>query len=510
MQSSMKILLPVAIALGVGAACGAAGGDGEPTGEATDDDTDDGETTGSNDLPDDEGTDTDDTGEDGIDQGSADLPPIPECGLEEGTFETLELDPALFMDGADPSGDAQCTDVKNPERGLYTFVDLRELSQWSIDLTKSEGNTIVYGKVQIDDYRDAPLDDALLDQLDANFAWLRDEGIKVIPRVYYAGEEMAADAPLDRILEHVGQLAPVLESNADVIVALQAGFVGAWGEWHASTNGLDADAPRKEILDALLAALPASRMVQVRRPSFKEAAFGGPLLPNQAYGESDLARIGHHNDCFLASDDDQGTYALPGEWDYAATDSAFVAVGGETCKLNPPRSQCASALAELEALHWSYLNGGFFPGVLDGWKQEGCFDQIRCRLGYRYALTQMRWRSVADPGESASIELSIVNDGYAAPFNERPAHLVLDGPERHDVELALDLREVGAGDVVDLCVQVELPIDLPAGDYRIGLWLPDLDPSLAADPEFSIRVANAIDWDEEAGVAYFGAVLAVE
>ena len=81
-----------------------------------------------------------------------------------------------------------------------------------------------------------------------------------------------------------------------------------------------------------------------QRPKLE--AYGGPLTEETAFSGAPLSRVGHLNDCFLASDDDVGTYQLPGEKAYAVADSAFAPVGGETCGSNPPRSQCGSALAQ--------------------------------------------------------------------------------------------------------------------------------------------------------------------
>ena len=61
-------------------------------------------------------------------------------------------------------------------------------------------------------------------------------------------------------------------------------------------------------------------------------------------------RIGFHNDCFLASDDDFGTFLsnpLSLDEDYLAADSQYVPVGGETCAVNPPKSEWPSAMSGL-------------------------------------------------------------------------------------------------------------------------------------------------------------------
>ena len=45
--------------------------------------------------------------------------------------------------------------------------------------------------------------------------------------------------------------------------------------------------------------------------------------------------IGHHNDCFLASSLDRGTYVDRAvEYPYLEADSKYTVVGGETCTLS--------------------------------------------------------------------------------------------------------------------------------------------------------------------------------
>ncbi|MEZ4452966.1 MAG: DUF4832 domain-containing protein [Nannocystaceae bacterium] len=424
--------------------------------------------------------------------------------LEAGVA-AIDLDPPLFADGDDPSSAPVCG-ILNPERGFHSFADLRTLDGEALDGVLADGHTLIYGQVLIPEYRDKPLDDALLGEVEAGLALVRAKGMKVVPRFHYSDAIDEPDADLERILGHIDQLGPLLEANADVILTLQAGFVGAWGEWHSSQNGLDAPGPRKEILDALLAALPVDRTVTVRRPSFKEDAYGGPLAAETAHDGSALARVGHINDCFLASDDDFGTYQLPGEKDYAIADAWFVPVGGETCAVNPPRSECPSALDELALLHWTHLNADYHPGVLDGWAQGGCYDAIACRLGYRLAVRGLRHLESASPGETVPVAFDLVNDGFAAPVNPRAPTLILDGPIRIEVDADFDLRAALPGETATICVEAILPADAPAGAYQIGLRLADPAPSLADDPRQSIRLGQdeGVEWAE--GINWFRGV----
>lgn len=138
--------------------------------------------------------------------------------------------------------------IMNPERGFYGWIGTAEALDASKDYLKyrQNGQTLAYVDMQFDKvdanaFRDKPLSSAFLQDLTDLFGRVRKAGIKLVFRFCYGDE--APDAPLARILEHIGQLKPILQQNADVIAVLQAGFIGYWGEWHHSggvdTYGLD-------------------------------------------------------------------------------------------------------------------------------------------------------------------------------------------------------------------------------------------------------------------------------
>ncbi len=193
-------------------------------------------------------------------------------------------------------------DLANPERGLFAWEDLQT---GDLVAVRASGMTLVFQNARLDAFRDGPLPAAFLAGLDAGFDRARAAGLKVVLRFAYNDgpwPNSAPDASKARILEHLGQLAPLFARHEDVLLVLQAGFVGAWGEWHTSTNGLDNPTDGGEIVRAILAALPVSRFTQLRTPMRKASIFGAQLTEAEAFTGTELARVGHHNDCFLASD----------------------------------------------------------------------------------------------------------------------------------------------------------------------------------------------------------------
>ncbi|MDP3157383.1 MAG: DUF4832 domain-containing protein [Archangium sp.] len=391
----------------------------------------------------------------------------------------------------------------NPERGFYDTINLIGSSTFSS--TRAAGRTLALAGVRLDAFRTTPIDAPTLAAVSAGLGRVRTAGIKVILRFQYnEGPIGAADASRAQVLAHLTQLQPILQANADVIAAMQAGFIGAWGEWHSSSNGLDNTADRTAILQGILAALPASRMVQVRTPHFVDDIFpGGALSPTQAFSGTNAARTGHHNDCFLANNSDYGTYQSPVEtWkDFVAAGGRFTPVGGETCAVFAPRSECASATAEMARLHFRFLNSEYHLGVLGSWTAGGCMKEVEDRLGYRFVLQQLAHSSAVRPGGLLHLRWTLRNDGYGAPFNARPLQVVLEqGALRRTATLSsIDVRRWEPGlQTVD--VKLRLPANLPVGNYRLSLALPDADPVLAARPVYSVQFANTDLWDATAGV----------
>ena len=239
----------------------------------------------------------------------------------------------------------------SPERGFWRFVDddFAKVSDENLAALYEEGLTLGFGIVQLEKYRGTELPPEFIAQLQTRFDATRKAGIKIILRFAYnypsssTEYENAKDAPLAIVLRHIGQLAPLLSANSDVIAVMQAGFIGAWGEGHTSSNQLDSDANKALIRDALLAAVPADIPLQWRYPA--------DLIAWQKAGT--IGRFGFHNDCFLSSPTDVGTYAeekglrsKQRDAMAALTDNHFHSI--ETCDAQKEqlRNDCGSILSE--------------------------------------------------------------------------------------------------------------------------------------------------------------------
>lgn len=426
-------------------------------------------------------------------------------------------------------------EIANPERGMYVWAadNLAAWTQAQADAQFKAGYRIVYAPVRLDAYAGGPLPESVLAGLSEGFATARRAGLKLIPRFLYnypAGEtgyQAAQDAPLDRVVGHLGQLKPVLAANADVIAYLQAGFVGAWGEWHTSSNNLTLPAARTRIRDALLDALPPDRFMQVRYPPYLIA--WAPQPPRWRDG-SPAARIGVHNDCFMASRTDVGTYSDDAatrqrERSYVSAMSTVAPFGGETC--NPadearptPRTGCDDILREGRQFGLTYLNDTYYrPLFHTRWEAQGCMADVKRSMGYRFELMTLRHSATLAAGRSGELTLAVRNRGWARAFNPRGVLLLLKHRDTGAVvRIALasvDPRDWLPGVVSNATASFTVPGGTPAGAYDVLLALPDGAPALAGDVRYSVRPANAEDparsqaWEEKLGAFHAGTTLRI-
>ena len=201
--------------------------------------------------------------------------------------------------------------------------------------------------------------------------------------------------------------------------------------------------------------------------------------------------------------DDVGTFLNTGEIAYQATDSRFVAVGGESCIPNN-QNQCTKSLARMAAHHYTYMNTDYRGEVVQRWQDQGCYPEMGRRLGYRFRLTESRIQSSVNAGKALSVSIDVNNNGFAAPFNKRSLELILTNTVTSQ-EFKIDL-ENNSSDVRfwlsgnhTINESVTIPTNIPVGSYTLALNLPDASLSLHTDPRYSIQFANQGIWNATKG-----------
>ncbi len=427
-------------------------------------------------------------------------------------------------------------------------------ANWLLDAQHYEpfGLTLAQMYCYLDQFQEGDISAEKLEAIQRGFDGLRAAGLKAVLRfAYEKSMEEKKGQTLETILKHLEQLAPVIRKNADVIFVLQAGFVGAWGEWHSSANKLELDhAVLAAIVKKLLDVLPGNRMTQVRVPKYKKWALGEDLETldaSRAFSAVPAARVGFHNDGFLAGKTCGGTwlekpfFSSPGnpEFDYMTAESPYLPVDGELFWSDIDGRVDGFKAAERMRLHHysSFSIAHSYSGMegktlgIDAWMKtpmdaaqasearlplsdgyfedhEGrpvtrtLFEYIRDHLGYRIELQEAVCPESVRAGAKLKIGVSLINRGFSTLINPRLAYLVLIDAHNKIAwtqKLACDPRgwqPFSPGDpdyaplVHNLQAEVSLPPQLPPDHYLLGLWLPDEADSLRDDARYAVRAAN--------------------
>ncbi len=372
--------------------------------------------------------------------------------------------------------------------------------------------------------------DGLPQQLLANLATglglIRQAGLKVVlnftynwpctdssnPNCQYPGN----DASLDVILRHMLQLAPAIQSNADVISALHAGFIGQWGEWHHSTSGNDSTQAHNQFLDQFINLFGKYVNLEVRYPyailDYAQYRFGS-AAPQMAQ----RLPLGIHDDEFGSDSGDGGTF-LPatyaGATSYGNCDlvsTARIAALANTlsaemtapytddtlCRETYPRGDFLE-FAQRSAL--TSLHLGFPPAAWQAWYNSSTDPQAAHRyhhivrsIGPHLSLDSA---TIVELAGQPVLMATIRNSGTGPIATSRPLQLIVAGSELQVVATGADLTGVPAGGSMNIEVGLGSALSRP-GSYTLYLAAPD--PGLPTDPRYALQFENVGTWNPPTG-----------
>lgn len=417
--------------------------------------------------------------------------------------------------------------LANPERGFYKYTETRASSPSPLTINQfnqiRQQNlyTLVFRYVYLDAFMNSNISPAFLTSIQNDFNTLRSAGFKVVLRFAYTSDWDGGstgpflDSPSKaQLLQHIQQLKPLVQQHSDVILTLQNGFWGIWGEnYYSDVFGCECNntltparwLDRKQVTDSLLAMLPNNRFVSVRYPTLKSNMYNLTIPADsitlaQAHSGQTKSKIGYHNDCFLVANNDYTFDNKAIEKPFWEKESRYTIMGGETCGDNATYTRCPNALQDLENAHWTYLNFDYHPNVINRWQNEACLDEIKRRLGYRLSLNQVRTNSKACAGTLLPLSLSITNSGFAAPVHERSVLLVLrNASNTYSLPLTVEPRRWYGGTTQNIDLLVPIPAGVVPGTYDLLLHLPDPSPTLRNDTRYAIQLANTGLWEAATG-----------
>ena len=407
----------------------------------------------------------------------------------------------------------------NPERGFLIHREIWSNSSKSVipdksfEVEKFLNRSLMYTIYYMPDFMDCDISREFLDLIAGNLQQFRKNGFKCVLRFAYKDSWTQLDHPWDPTEEvvhrHIDQLAPILQEYSDVIFCLEAGFIGVYGEWYYTDNFVYSPSsredyePRRKLLKKLLDVMTKDRQVAVRYPMAKlkmfDLSFADSLTIATAHDGSDISRVAHHNDCYVSSSNDVGTYISGLDREYVYNETRYTIWGGESCDLTP-YGTCDKSVPASESHHMTYLNNSYHQGVISRWRTEGCYEAIDKRMGYRLVLQEAYFSQETTAGNDMRIVLKIFNEGFAAPMNPRDVEFVfVSGNGEKTVIPIKDVDPRFWFDDMVSTVDMEIALPSVSGEYELYLNLPDPRPTLHDIPDYSIRLANMDIWNAELG-----------
>lgn len=356
-----------------------------------------------------------------------------------------------------------------------------------------------------------PLPDEMLAGIDQRLGQFAGTGKRLLVRfVYNLGPigRSARDVPAALITTHIEQLAPLLHKQQDLVFALEAGFIGTWGEWHSSTAGNTAPAARHQVFQHLLRHFRGRFPILMRYP--------GQLIEAMGSTRTD-PDLGLHDDFYASDTTDGGTWASYNNPSVTSRDllqqfAADVAVRamfvGEFGQLDPARQSCDALDRYSRRFHPQSFALGVWPvEVGKALVASGCAQQFFHRIGTRIELQAARLAigpTPADQPGTVHAELTLQNTGYGRVIRARPAFLVLTQARKEVARLPislaqLDLRWLGAdAEPQTFAFRLRLPVGLVALGQRrpidAHLLIPDPAPTLTTQAAYALPL-NSLDDD---------------
>jgi hypothetical protein len=318
-----------------------------------------------------------------------------------------------------------------------------------------------------------------------------------------------------RIISHIEALASTINANKDVILSIQAGSIGKFGEWYytdSSTEFGDEGSisteqwdNRRDVVDTMLNNFDSSIPIQVRYANAKREMYGSTLITDgTAYQNTPLARVGFYNDALLNSYGDEGTYSVGSEctnptgttdYNFISNAGKYLPMTGEPNDINPCdggyRTSGFNAVYEFNLLNFSVINRDYEPNVWQGWIDQGYYNEILRNLGYRLEL-------ISSTLSGSNLSLVINNVGYSKILFEKKTYIIYRDNLNNEYKrlLPLDIRTLNKGTNT---VNITLPNDVPSNSYSLLIQITDKTVSLENTVAYCIQFANTGLWELSTG-----------
>lgn len=412
---------------------------------------------------------------------------------------------------------------KEPNLKRFTEEDAKTWLAWGFECAEREKGSLIYLGILLDPVEgltetDVHNIETILDCIKAN-------GYKAIVRAVYDKDGVQDCEPeMEVIYEHIEKLCTLFNKKTDAISVVQCGIIGPWGEMHSSrylpisNNELD-PTYLKLIVNKYTELLDRKLQFAVRRPSFYRAVFdtNDPIVSTNAYNGENNTRVAIHNDGYLSSATDYGTYEedeIEFEKQFQDQHNRYTIFGGEAILGEEPydSSDGDFSIDYMQLTHASYLNWAFNQDLHAYWRESDCldntsqayanaYDYIAAHLGYRFLLKESAFQLSGTDNDILKMKLKIENTGFANMVNLHDVKILLrSGDTVLTVDSNLNPRLWDTGKVTEVEDELKLPDKCAVGVWSVYLKIPDTTGYDAS----SVRFANETGYDETLHANYLG------
>lgn len=330
--------------------------------------------------------------------------------------------------------------IANPDRGFYIQVSSERPER--IEEVSEEVRVILLA-FDLEAYGKGDLPEEKLEELRVALEAAERQHTAVVFRAAYGfRSDVAEPEQIEQMGRHIRQMAELLNVYSERILVVQAGMLGAYGEWHSGRYLEGTEEERRESRLYLLRQweeyLNPDIKVAVRRQRFvREAEEAGILA----------GRLGIHNDALLSTHSDMGTYDDPElgreeELDWSNNRLSGQINGGEMPEPGE-RNAPENADREFGRLHLSYLNLKYNEEIISMWSRQVMdgMDAKTClenHLGYRLFLSEIAVRQAYFPweisgegtcGGGMKVSITLCNAGYAPILEKYHVYVVAEAGE---------------------------------------------------------------------------------
>lgn len=333
--------------------------------------------------------------------------------------------------------------------------------------------------------KDGEIDALALQGLKSTLEYLQKYKIGAIIRFSYNlsgdtddnGKYLENEPDIELICKHIQALGGVISEYSDIVLGIESGMLGPWGEQHSTT--IASSKPGNavtyyKIVDAWLKSTPNKICISVRRPLYFLYWFNNEY--SSSLKISDLAnlncdsypkakRVGVYNDGYLGSDSDLGTFSdREAEIAFIGRQAENTYYGGEVVADSDNGAigayNCVEYLEkEGFVTHTSYLNMNWnYDKVISVWENtlyDGVdekyngkttdFDFVNNRLGYRLFVSQLNLPEKLFVKANNILKITLSNNGFARMLNKPTVEILLKkGNKQEVVACDIDLTQIGS------------------------------------------------------------------